>query len=73
MATFEELRSSKALVCKREINCEQGGATVWMVCLADGFLIDCGSSGYGKRRAEILASIINEAGPDSLSEEGLRA
>ncbi|AHE52661.1 hypothetical protein NX02_04590 [Sphingomonas sanxanigenens DSM 19645 = NX02] len=43
-----------------------------MVLLADGFLIDCGSSGYGEKRAQILAEIINEVGPSRLSREGMR-
>lgn len=72
MAIFEELRSDKELVCRREINCEQGGATVHMVLLSDGFLIECGSSGYAERRAQILADIINEAGPERLGKKGLR-
>jgi hypothetical protein len=71
MATFEELSSHKALVCRREINCDQGGATVFMVLLSDGFLIDCGSSGLAERRASILAEIINEAGPERLSKVDL--
>lgn len=72
MATFEELQSPKALVCRREINCDQGGATVHMVLLADGFLIDCGSGGYAQRRAQILSDIINSAGPERLSREAMR-
>ncbi|HKR17675.1 hypothetical protein [Rhizorhapis sp.] len=70
--TMKELQSDKALVCRREINCDQGGATVFMVLLADGFLIDCGSSGYAERRAMKLAEIINESGPERLGKEGLR-
>lgn len=69
---MKELQSDKALVCRREINCDQGGAVVFMVLLADGFLIDCGSSGYAERRAKVLAAIINESGPDRLGKEGLR-
>ncbi|WP_158013908.1 hypothetical protein [Sphingomonas sanxanigenens] len=72
MSRWEELASDKALVCRREINCDQGGAVVHMVLLADGFLIDCGSSGYGEKRAQILAEIINEVGPSRLSREGMR-
>jgi len=73
METFEELRSDKALVCKREINGEQGGATVWCVCLSDGFLIECGATFLGEQRARVLAEIINAGGPERLSEESLQA
>ena len=71
VSSFEDLRSHKALVCHREINCDQGGATVFMVLLSDGFLIDCGSGGYAKRRADMLATIINEGGPERLSQKGM--
>lgn len=73
MATFEELRSDKALVCKREINGESGGATVWLVLLSDGFLIECGASFLSEQRARTLAEIINAGGPDKLSEKALQA
>ncbi len=62
--SMEELQSPRAIVCRREINCDQGGAVVFMVCLADGFLIDCGSSGYSQMRAKELASVINANDPD---------
>ena len=70
--SFEELQSDKALVCQREINSDAGVAGVFMVLLSDGFLIDCGSSGYAQRRAQILAEIINEAGPERLSKKAMR-
>lgn len=73
MTDMKELQSDRALVCHREINCDQGGATAFMVVLSDGFLIDCGAGGYAEKRAKILAAIINEAGPERLSKEGLRA
>lgn len=63
-----ELRSDKALVCKKEINCEHGGATIWFVLLSDGFLLDCGSN---EQRAIVLATIINAGGPERLSRDGL--
>jgi len=69
MSDWAELNSDKALVCRREINCEQGGATVHMFLLSDVFLVDCGNSA---KRAEILAAIINEAGPERLSKTALR-
>lgn len=70
--TFKELQSDKALVCKREINGEKGGATVWCVCLSDGFLIECGVR-WGEERARILADIINAGGPEKLSEAALKS
>jgi len=61
---FETLKGPKAIVCHREINGEAGGATVFCVVLADGFIVECGSSGYSKKRAILLADIINAAGPE---------
>lgn len=69
MSTFEELNSDKALVCKREINSDQGNATVWMVLCSDGFLLDCGLS---EARAVTLARMINKSRPELLSKEGLK-
>lgn len=66
--SFEELSSDKAIVCRREINCEQGGATVHMVVLADGFLLDCGTD---RRRAVILARVINRGRPELFTKAGL--
>ncbi|MCR5876965.1 hypothetical protein [Phenylobacterium sp. J367] len=66
--TWAELSSDMALVCRREINSEQGNATVWMVLLSDGHLLDCGLS---KARAAILATMINEAGPERLSRAAI--
>ena len=68
MATFSDLNSDKALVCHREINCEQGDATIYMVLLSDGFLLDCGKD---RRRAVILARTINRGRPELLSKAGL--
>lgn len=64
MGQWEDLCSPKALVCKREINCDQGGAVVFMVCLSDGFLIDCGSGAYAEKRAIELATVINANDPE---------
>ena len=69
--SMADLISDKALVCRKEINGEQGGATVWMVLLSDGHLLDCGT-GYGEQRARILATMINEAGPERLSLQALK-
>lgn len=66
--SWVELSSDKALVCRREINGEQGHATVWMVLLSDGHLLDCGQD---ERRAVTLATMINEAGPERLSRAAL--
>lgn len=66
---WNDLNSDKALVCRREINCDQGGATVWMVVLSDGFLLDCGTL---EARAIALARIINRGRPELLSKEGLK-
>lgn len=71
MTSWQELRSDKALVCRREVNSEHGSATVWMVILSDGHLLDCGSSILAERRAIVLASMINESGPDRLSRDRL--
>lgn len=70
--SMAELSSDKALVCRKEINGEQGGATVWHVLLSDGHLIDCGSSGLAPARARVLAAMINEAGPERLSRQALQ-
>lgn len=70
---WADLNGPKALVCHREINSEAGGATVFCVVLADGFILDCGSSGYSERRAKALAAVINVAGPERFSREGLVA
>jgi len=67
--SWADLKSDKALVCHREINGEQGGATVWSVMAGDGFLIECGKS---EERARHLADLINEAGPERLGHESLK-
>lgn len=61
---FETLKGPKALVCHREINSDAGGAVVFSVLLADGFLLDCGSSGYAQMRAQELADVINASNPE---------
>jgi len=70
---FAKLRSTDALVCRRHVAGEMGGATVWYVCLADGFLIECGlDGGLGEARARALANIINYCLlQDTLTEAGL--
>ncbi len=61
---FETLRSDKAIPCHRQVHGEQGGATVYCVVLADGFIIDCGSDGYAQERSQLLANSINATGPE---------
>lgn len=73
MDRWDDLNSDKALICRKEINSEVGGAIVWHVLLADGHLIDCGASRFGEVRARILAEIINEAGPERLSRKALES
>lgn len=69
--SMKELSSDKALVCRKEINSEHGGAVVWHVLLSDGHLIDCGSSSLAPARANTLAEIINAGGPEKLSRKAL--
>lgn len=65
------LSSDQALVCRREINSEQGGATVFCVLLSDGFLLECGSGLLAEARANTLAEIINAGAPERLSRKAL--
>ncbi|MDI6026768.1 hypothetical protein QBK99_11255 [Corticibacterium sp. UT-5YL-CI-8] len=63
MTDFDKLRSDEALPCHRQINGEAGGATVFCVVLADGFIVDCGSDGYAQQRSKLLAEAINLGDP----------
>lgn len=72
MSTYEEVMSAKALVAHRQIHSECGGATVFCVVLADGFIVDCGSDGYSQKRAMILAEAINAFGPEKLNVKNSR-
>ena len=63
MTDFATLQGPTALVCHREINSDAGGAVVFSVLLADGFLIECGAGGYAQRRAKELAEVINASDP----------
>lgn len=67
MADMELLRSDQAIPCHRQINGEAGGATVFCVVLADGFIIDCGSGGYAQKRAILLADAVNAANPSKFA------
>lgn len=71
-ATFEDLKSHKALVCRRENHSSAGMAVIWSILLSDGFLIECGSGGNGEDRANVLASIVNNDRPERLSREALK-
>ena len=59
--TEAELRSPKALVCKQQHRADCGVGLAWFVCLADGYLIDCGAERYSEARANIIAKLINVA------------
>lgn len=59
MAEYDEIMSGRAIVARRQIHSDCGGATVFCVVLADGFIVECGSDGSSQRRAELLAKVIN--------------
>ena len=61
---MELLRSDKAIVARRQVHADCGGATVHCVVLADGALIECGSDGYAEDRAKLLAAAVNQFGPE---------
>jgi len=71
MTPMADLQSDRALVLHREHRCEQGRGTVWFVCLADGYLIDCGTDRVSEARARLLASIINDAEPKRFNRPDL--
>lgn len=64
---FEVLRGDKAIPCHRQIHGEAGGATVFCVVLADGFIVDCGSDGYAQKRSKLLADAVNAFGPEQFA------
>lgn len=59
MTDMEDMGSHKALVCRREHRADCGVGIVWLVCLADGYVIDCGSDYWAEARANTLAQLIN--------------
>jgi hypothetical protein len=69
---FATLSGHKAIVGRREINGECGGATVFCVVLADGFILECGSSGYAEPRAKAIADAINATGPEKFDFRKVR-
>ncbi len=69
--TMKDLGSDKAVLARREINGEQGGALVFCVVLSDGFILDLGSSSLAEARANVIADMINAAGPEKLAQKSL--
>lgn len=67
---FKRLKSSEAIVCHQQHRADCGVGTVWMVLLADGYLIDCGAERHSEARANILAEAINQ-NPAALSKAAL--
>ena len=72
MSNIEELRSARAIVARRQIHSEAGGATVMCVVLADGFIVECGSDGYAQARARLLAEAVNASDPNAFNFTGRR-
>lgn len=64
MTDFETLMSPMAIVARRQVHVDCGGATIHCVVLADGFIVECGSDGYAERRAALLAEAVNATGPE---------
>lgn len=58
------LKSPTAIVARRQVHSDCGGATIHCVVLADGFIVECGSDGYADRRAILLAQAVNSTGPE---------
>lgn len=64
MTDMDTLRSPKAIVAHRQVHSDCGGATIYCVILADGFIVECGSDGYAENRAQFLAEAVNANGPE---------
>lgn len=62
--TYDIIKGPTALVAHRQIHSDCGGATVFCVVLADGFIVECGSDGYSQKRATLLAEAVNANGPE---------
>ena len=70
--TYEErLRSGAAIVATRHIAGDYGGATVWCVVLADGFIVELGCQSISEARAHTLARIINQGHEAAFTEDAL--
>lgn len=67
-----DLNSPRALVCQHRIAGEMGGTLLWMVCLADGFLLNCGEPAHGETRARMLAALINANNPETFNLMGTK-
>lgn len=67
MADYDIIKGPTALVAHRQINSDCGGATVFCVVLADGFIVECGSDGYSEKRAMLLADAVNSFGPEKFA------
>ncbi len=64
MTEFEKIMSPLAIVARRQVHADCGGATIHCVVLADGFIIECGYDGYAEKRATLLAEAVNTTGAD---------
>ena len=69
---METLRSAKAIVGRRQVHSDCGGATIHCVVLADGFIVECGSDGYAELRAKLLAEMVNAGDPVAFNFRGAR-
>ena len=63
-ADMDTLRGHKAITGRRQVHSDCGGATIYCVVLADGFIIECGSDGYAEKRASLLAEAVNARSPE---------
>jgi hypothetical protein len=70
MSEFETLLSPLAIVARRQVHSDCGGATIHCVVLADGFIVECGSDGYAEKRATLLAEAVNAIGPEKFKMGG---
>lgn len=64
--------TDKAITARRQIHGEMGGATVFMVRLPDGFLLDCGTDMYAEVRSKLIVNMINAAGPEGLGADTMQ-
>jgi len=64
---METLRGPTAIVGRRQVHSDCGGATIFCVVLADGFIVECGADGYAEKRAQFLAECVNAGKPERFS------
>lgn len=69
MTDFKTLMSPVAIVARRQVHADCGGA-IHCVVLADGFIVECGSDGYAEKRAALLAEAVNATGPEKFKMGG---